>query len=103
MSKFWKEALGLASYYHKKNKLDLPKLETIESEMTSAFQIYVVKLNEEQLGYTINELVKWAARTSSKNQTKDEIIGFNLHKQIIFSKVMISIVEKLGEYAVPYI
>lgn len=103
MSKFWKEALGLAAYYHKKNKLDLPKLETIESEMTKAFQEYAVKLNEEQLGYTVNELVKWASRTSSKNQSKDEVVGFNLHRQTIFNKVMISVVEKLGEYAVPYI
>lgn len=47
MSKFWKEALGLASYYYKKNKTDLPMLETIESEMTKAFQEYAVKLNEE--------------------------------------------------------
>lgn len=47
ITKFWKEALNLPSYYFKKNSQDLPKLEEIELEMQGFFQEYTVKLNEE--------------------------------------------------------
>lgn len=37
VTKFWKKVFGMVSYNFKKNKIDLPQVETIESEMTGFF------------------------------------------------------------------
>lgn len=61
--------------------MDLPQLEIIECEMQGFFQEYIVKLNEEQLGYTVNKLIKWVTTKSSENEAaKDSVVGFDLHK-----------------------
>jgi len=78
----------------------MAQIDVIEKEIELSIQEYIVKLNEEQLGYTINQLVKWAKK---KPKNEDADIPFNLHRQVVFNKVMIAIVGKLGEYAVPYI
>ena len=95
-----KETLALNSLYSKKNGADMAQIDVIEKEIELSIQEYIVKLNEEQLGYTINQLVKWAKK---KPKNEDADIPFNLHRQVVFNKVMIAIVGKLGEYAVPYI
>lgn len=54
------------------------------------------------MGQVIVSLVKWSKK-SKKQITEVEGLGFNLHRQIIFNKVMCGALETLGEYAVPYI
>ena len=50
----------------------------------------------------ILSLVKWSKK-NQKNKEKGNDLGFDLHRQIIFYKIMSACLETLGEYAVPYI
>jgi len=47
-------------------------------------------------------LVKWSKK-NKKNIENENELGFSLHRQIIFNKIMCGTLETLGEYAVPYI
>lgn len=67
--------------------------------MVQAFQQFVIKLNEDQLGPTIHLMVKWA----SKPPKDGNLFNLNMHRQIILFKVLSGVVEALGEYAIPFI
>lgn len=68
--------------------------------MVQAFQQFVVKLNEDQLGPVVIQLVKWAKKAPKEGSGTGTI---NLHRQIILFKAMSGVVNSLGEYAVPFI
>ena len=69
-------------------------IDAVEDSIVKSFQQFVIKLNEDQLGPVIVQLVKWA-------QKGDQEI--NMHRQIMLFKAMTGIVEALGEYAIPFI
>jgi len=74
-------------------------LDEVEESIVHAFQQFVIKLNEDQLGPVIVQLVKWAHK-ASKEESHPKI---NMHRQIILYKALSGVVEVLGEYAVPFI
>lgn len=101
LSKFFRTAFGLAQVSYKHNgKCELPKVDDVERAVVEAFQRFVIKLNEDQLGPVILKLVKWANK-SSKNLYGDSAL--NWHRQIISFKALNGVVEQLGEYSVPFL
>ena len=78
ISSFFKEVFHFPQLYFKNNnQLDILQLDEVEDAMVQAFQQFVVKLNEDQLGPVIIQLVKWAKKAPKEGEGAGSI---NVHR-----------------------
>lgn len=82
---FLKSCFDLQGNYFRLHGKDLPFIEKIEEAQVEAFCELAVKLNEQQLGQIVVNLVKWAKslkklKNHQHEESDKEILGFNLHR-----------------------
>ena len=76
------------------------RLDEVEAEMVASFQQFVIKLNEDQLGPVVLQLVKWAQKSPKDLYSP---CNLNLHRQILLFRALSGLLDQLGEYAVPFL
>ena len=80
---FFRSAFTLPLHYFKHNHIDLPQVREVEDSIAQAFQLFVIKLNEDQLRTILVKFNKWAMKTDSSSP-----LGVNLHKSIVFYRTV---------------
>lgn len=107
---FFKECFDFTGVFFRSHEgRDIPLVEEVEQSLVQAFQELAVKLTDEQLGRIVVATVKWSKsckKIKNKESGKDDdrdLLGFNLHRQTIFNRIMCGLLDKLREFAVPYL
>jgi|JI6StandDraft_1071083.scaffolds.fasta_scaffold18753_3 hypothetical protein len=79
------------------DSLEVSTADRIQRLQADAFQLIVLKLNEQQLKKVVNNLVSW----SNKEQQVQNHLPFNYRKPVLV-KICIRLLETMGELFVPF-